>query len=64
MLGVRRAGVTAALSVLSKKGFILPGRGRISIRQRKGVEGAACECYRIVKSEYRHVVAATKLRRT
>jgi CRP-like cAMP-binding protein len=64
MLGVRRAGVTDALSLLSAKGFVVPGRGRISIRNRKGVEGAACECYRITKAEYRHIFSTPKLRRT
>lgn len=51
MLGIRRAGVTAALSGLRTRGIITTNRGIVGIRNRKAVEAEACECYRIVKSE-------------
>lgn len=53
MLGVRRVGVTVAASALEERGLITYSRGNIRIVDRKGLERAACECYRIVKSVYR-----------
>jgi CRP-like cAMP-binding protein len=52
MLGVRRVGVTIAASSLEKRKLITYGRGDIRIVDPKGLEAAACECYRIVKSIY------------
>jgi len=58
MLGVRRAGVTDALKQFTLKKLIITGRGRVTIRDRKGVERAACECYRAVKTETKRLMAA------
>ena len=52
MLGVRRAGVSEAASQLMDKGLIRYQRGRIQIVDKKSLETAACECYRVVKAEY------------
>jgi CRP-like cAMP-binding protein len=52
MLGVRRASVTEVLTPLQGEGLILSRRGIITIRDRKGIEAGACECYRIVADEY------------
>lgn len=52
MLGVRRAGVSEAASLVQGKGLIRYQRGRIQIVDRKSLETAACECYRVVKTEY------------
>ena len=51
MLGVRRAGVTEASARLREKGLIHYHHGRITIQDRKGLQGAACECYDVVKRE-------------
>jgi CRP-like cAMP-binding protein len=52
MIGVRRAGVTVALSELKRNDIIASSRGRIVILDQKRLEASACECYRTVKLEY------------
>jgi CRP-like cAMP-binding protein len=52
MLGVRREGVTEAAGKLQKAGLIEYRRGRISVRDRPGLENRVCECYRVVKTEF------------
>jgi CRP-like cAMP-binding protein len=45
MLGTRRSSVTVAASILQKAGLIKYTRGHVNILNRKGLEGATCECY-------------------
>jgi CRP-like cAMP-binding protein len=52
MLGVRRAGVTEAATVLQAQGYIQYRRGHIRIIDRAGLEDYSCDCYRIVKAEF------------
>ena len=52
MLGVRREGVTEGAVKLQKAGLIKYARGRITILDRKGLEGRVCDCYAVVKGEY------------
>jgi CRP-like cAMP-binding protein len=52
MLAVRRPSVTENLQILHDQGLISTSRGVIKITNRKGLEAAACECYRIVATEY------------
>jgi CRP-like cAMP-binding protein len=49
MLGVRRATVTVVAGALHKAGLIDYSRGRIHIVNSRGLEGAACECYEIIR---------------
>jgi CRP-like cAMP-binding protein len=50
-LGVRREGVTEGAYFLQKLGLIRYTRGRITVLDREGLEGRACECYAVVKQE-------------
>ena len=52
MLGVRREGVTEAARKLQESGLIRYARGRISVKDRSGLEQRVCECYSVVKKEY------------
>jgi CRP-like cAMP-binding protein len=57
MLGVRRPSVTVAARTLQKAGVIQYRRGRITVVDREGLEESACECYRVIKTEYRRLVS-------
>jgi CRP-like cAMP-binding protein len=56
MLGVRRPSVTTAAALMQRAGFITYRRGTITIVDRVGLEGAACECYALIRDEYRRLV--------
>ena len=49
MLGVLRVAVTNAASALQRRKLISYGRGEIDVLDPKGLEEAACACYRVVK---------------
>jgi CRP-like cAMP-binding protein len=51
MLGARRAGITVALGIFRSAGLIANAQGKIKILDEKGLEAAACECYRVVREE-------------
>jgi CRP-like cAMP-binding protein len=51
ILGVRRPTVTAVAGVLQKTGLISCHRGRMTVLDRKRLEAASCECYRVVNKE-------------
>lgn len=57
MLGVRRAGVTVAMGALKRQGLISNGRGSITIADRRGLEKASCECYRVIKDREAAILA-------
>ncbi|MFN2608298.1 MAG: Crp/Fnr family transcriptional regulator [Acidimicrobiales bacterium] len=56
MLSVRRATVNTAASMLQRAGYITYSRGRIRVLDRVGLEGAACDCYGIIRQEYERLV--------
>jgi CRP-like cAMP-binding protein len=56
MLGVRREGVTESAGKLQSAGLIRYGRGRITVLDRPGLEKRVCECYDVVRSEFRRLL--------
>jgi CRP-like cAMP-binding protein len=56
MLGVRREGVTEAAGKLQSAGLIRYGRGRITVLDRPGLEARVCECYDVVRQEFRRLL--------
>jgi CRP-like cAMP-binding protein len=57
MLGSRRATVTLSAGILQAAGLIKYHRGHLTIVDREGLEGVACECYRVIEDELDRVVA-------
>jgi CRP-like cAMP-binding protein len=58
MLGAPRSSVTEVAGALQSEGLISYSRGKITILDRRGLEAAACECYRLVREEIGHFLAA------
>ena len=52
MLGVRREAVSKAATRLQEQELISYSRGNLSILNRRGLENAACNCYKIIKQDY------------
>ncbi|MDX6693483.1 MAG: hypothetical protein QOF02_1086 [Blastocatellia bacterium] len=50
-LGTRRAGITCAANTLRDRQIINYSRGQIRILDRRGLELAACECYRALNQQ-------------
>src|SRR4051794_4599585 len=51
MLGVGSPTVTIAAAMLQNAGLIRYSRGMVTILDRAGLEGAACECHRVSRNE-------------
>ena len=62
MLGVRRQTVSAVASHLCQQGWIVYRRASIDIVDRAGLEGAACECYEVIRDELARLVGPPILR--
>lgn len=56
MLGVRREGVTVAAGNLQTAGLISYTRGRIKVIDRDALETRTCECYALVRDEYKRLL--------
>lgn len=55
MLGSPRTTVTLAAGALHQAGLIDYSRGLVTIKSRPKLELAACECYAVVRNEYRRL---------
>lgn len=55
MLGAPRTTVTLAAGLLHRAGLIDYARGTVIIKNRPGLEETACECYRIVRDEFKRL---------
>ena len=63
MLGVRRVGVTRAASKLKHNHHIAYHRGEMTVRDRVGLEAAACCCYAADRKTYADVLEPSARRR-
>ena len=52
MLGVQRPTVSVVASTLQQAGLIRYTHGRVTVRNRKGLEFASCDCYSIVRAHF------------
>jgi len=50
VLGTRRATISETAAALQNAGFISYTPGSITIRSRKGLENAACRCYKLINA--------------
>ncbi len=57
MLGVRRPGVTTAIHVLEGGRLIGATRGRVTVRDRAGLEEFAADAYGVPEAEYERLIA-------
>ena len=56
MLGVRREGVTRAAKKLLDAGLIDYRRSMIKVVDRSGLESQCCECYEVVRKEFKRLL--------
>jgi CRP-like cAMP-binding protein len=52
MLGTPRTTVTVAAGMLHKAELVDYSRGKVRVRNRQGLEKAACECYKTIRDEF------------
>jgi CRP-like cAMP-binding protein len=50
MLGVQRPSITHAVHSLERAGLIKRGRRQVTVRDRRGLIEASCECYELVRT--------------
>jgi CRP-like cAMP-binding protein len=56
LFGVRRESITAAAGNLQRAGVLSYHRGHIAVIARAGLEAGTCECYAVVKQEFRRLL--------
>ncbi len=55
MLGSPRTTVTLAAGMLHQAGLLDYTRGQVTVNDRSGLENVACECYSVVRNEFRRL---------
>jgi CRP-like cAMP-binding protein len=60
LLGVRRESITEAAGKLQKEGLITYSRGLIKVLDRLALEKKVCECYEVVKKEFKRLLPPPK----
>jgi len=63
MLGVRRSGITVAAGSLQQRKLIGYRRGTVTILNQRGLEAAACGCYKAVKDTFTQATPRHKLKK-
>jgi len=53
LLGVHRQSITEVARSLSRRGLIRYRWGQLAILNRQGLEAAACECYQLIRRQFR-----------
>jgi CRP-like cAMP-binding protein len=53
MLGIHRQSITEVARSLSRRGLIRYRWGKVTILDRPGLEAAACECYQLIRQQFR-----------
>ena len=56
MLGVRRASVSDVLRPLQERGLIRASRGKVTILDAPALAASSCECYRVIRGEYKRLL--------
>ena len=56
MLGLRRGTINEAARALERAGLIVTHRGRLTVRDRAGLEAASCECYAALRAHYEQLL--------
>jgi hypothetical protein len=59
MLGAGRAEVEEAAGVLQRTGMIDFDKGNITVLDRPAMEARVCECYEVVRKEFRRLLSGT-----
>jgi CRP-like cAMP-binding protein len=52
MLGVQRPTVSIVAGTLQEAGLIRYTHGHVTVRDRKGLEAASCECYSVIRAHF------------
>ena len=52
MLGVQRPTVSIVAATLQRAGLIGYTHGRVTVKNRKGLEAASCECYPVIRAHF------------
>lgn len=60
VLGTHRPSITLAASRLQKERLIRYSRGRLAVLDGKGLEAAACECYRTIKTNFDRLLVSVR----